>query len=143
MFIHYTMVLPYILYQLAFIFKSLTERWETCEQVLISLQKGVNKFITSHKVSHLCNQHNYQCTFQLSCQSCTRKQIHLASVFVTTAALLRKRVIVNKQMQIGTCKIQTSGCKSAPAQYIILCLYYLALPRDLSRKQIKTELMLC
>ena len=44
------------------------------------------KFIMSHKVSHLCNQHNYQCA---SCcyQSCTPKQIDLTSVIVTIATL--------------------------------------------------------
>ena len=34
----------------------------------------------------------------------------------------------------------TSGCKSAPAQY--KCHYYLTPPQSLSRKQIKTKLML-
>ena len=37
--------------------------------------------------------------------------------------------------------MQISGCKSAPAQY--KCRHYLVPPQSLSRKQIKTKLMLC
>ena len=37
--------------------------------------------------------------------------------------------------------MQTNRCKSAPTQY--KCPYYLAPPQSLSRKQIKTKLMLC
>ena len=44
-------------------------------------------------------------------------------------------------MYITTCTIQTSGCKLAPAHY--KCCYYLVPLQSLSRKQIKTELMLC
>ena len=62
-------------------------------KVLINLLHHT-KFIMSHKVSHLCNQHNYQCTFWLSCWSCTPKQTDLTSGFVTTAALLRQHAIV-------------------------------------------------
>ena len=37
------------------------------------------KFITSLKVSHLCNQHSYWCT---CCQSCTTKQIDLQALLL-------------------------------------------------------------
>ena len=37
-------------------------------------------------------------SIQLSCQSCTPKQIDLTSVFATTATLLCQRAIVNKWM---------------------------------------------
>ena len=50
------------------------------------------KFITSRKISRLCNQHNYHVT----ALSCLPKQIDLTSVFVTTAALSCQHVIVNK-----------------------------------------------
>ena len=103
-----------------------------------NLQTGVNKlvgkklinllchakFITSRKVSSLCNQHNYGC----ACCSSAVKNVHidLTSVFVT-AALLCPCVFVNKRIY-------------APPQY--KC-YYLAPPQSLSRKQINTKLMLC
>ena len=68
-------------------------------------------------------------------------RFNLICVFVTTTALLCQRVIVNKQMKMGTCTMQTSRCKSAPAQY--KRYYYLVPPPSLSRKQTKTKLMLC
>ena len=58
---------------------------------------------------------------------CLNKQI-LTSVFVTTVALLCQCVIANKQ-------------KTTPEQY--KHHYYLAPPRSLLRKQIKTTLILC
>ena len=59
----------------------------------------------------------------LLCQSCTPKQIDLQAIL-----LLQLPYSVN-------ILLLTSGCKSAPAQY--KCLYYLAPPQTLLRKQIR------
>ena len=60
-------------------------------------------------------------------------------VFVTTVALSCQYAIANNASD--TCTMQTSGCKSALAQY--KRHYYLAPPQSLLRKQIKTKLMPC
>ena len=54
------------------------------------------------------------------------KQINLTIVFVTYCVSML---------------LLTGGCKLAPAQY--KCCYYLMPPQSLSKKQIKTKLMLC
>ena len=81
----------------------------------IDVDKLVGKVLL-HLLHHcLFNQHNYQCTCycfchnqQLSCQSCSGKQIDLTSVFVTTVGLLAYYISM---------LLLTSTCKQAPAQY--------------------------
>ena len=63
---------------------------ELVGKVMINLLRHA-KFITSHKISCLCNQHNYHVT----ALSCLPKQIDLTSAFVTTAVLSCQHVIVS------------------------------------------------
>ena len=49
--------------------------------------------------------------------SYTPKQIDLQAFFVTTAALLCQRVVVNKRIQISSCTIQTPLLFGASTEY--------------------------
>ena len=72
--------------------------------------------------SLLCHSKSAACVMNIiinvTAVSCTPKQIDLHALFITTAALLCQRVIVNN----GSCTIQTR--------------YYLAPPQSILTKQI-------
>ena len=49
--------------------------------------------------------------------SCPPKQIDLQAFFVTTAAFLYQRLVVNKRIQISSCTIQTPLLFGASIEY--------------------------
>ena len=126
-FIYYTKMFPLILYNLAFIFKSLTERWETWQncvekvigKVLINLLHHA-KFITSCKASHLCN-HRYYITMVW--------RIYVATIYGVISKIINVPAVAYTCclfqqafwfLQLPYCVnmlLLTSACKSLPAQY--------------------------
>ena len=84
------------------------------------------KFITSLKVSCLCNQHNYRYTWCVKLYTLTNWFI---SIFVTTAVLSCQHAIFNKQMYVNRHLHSTNAV-------IIWCLQKLL-------RKIKIKLMFC
>ena len=87
-FIHCAMVFSFILYYVvSFCLQNAYRKVKNLQICVNKLIRKVSlnllchpKFIMSHKVSCLCNQHNYLCLLWFSCQICTPKQIDLICV---------------------------------------------------------------
>ena len=100
------------------------------------------KFITSRKVSHLCNQHNYRCAWYSS----GVEVVHLNKLTWQVFLLILLPYRVSVLLLTSGCKLAPTQCrqssryKLAPAQY--KHHYYLVPSQSRSRIQIKTKLML-